>query len=527
MLDELALEDSDQILVRYPVIEDVPEERFLLECYPLDALVGDRVVDFAPLPLAGRHSVPTYEVSLFANGKQTALHLVTAPNRWCDHPGGEACLTPTGWYRLTGEGCDEEGRLETDLEQAWKRVLDTLEKLDWSGADPLFERLTLTVEAPFYDRKLALDHHLISTSEALHEDLYFSALDLIRRRKGLPAGSRTLQPGQLAPDLHFRTDKVRVKVASTRDPVDAEIRPDLSTVADDLETADRWLPPAALSGHLDALGGTALVTTSRNGRPVEARHIEADGPVLFVSAGQHANETTGPIGALRAARRLKGQTSVVVAPMVNPDGYALFGDLCRTCPDHMNHAARYTAGGDDLEYAARGFENEIHHRVREEYGAWLHLNLHGYPAHEWVCPFSGYLPRGFEAWTLPKGFFLILRVHAGWRAAGEQVLETIARRLSQSDRLARFNADQLARYRRYAPHMPFEIRYGIPCHVSETDYGLFPVTLITEAPDETIYGEGFRLQHDAQMESVLAAAECLPDIEPVRQERVGPPDGSR
>ena len=32
-----------------------------------------------------------------------------------------------------------------------------------------------------------------------------------------------------------------------------------------------------------------------------------------------------------------------------------------------------------------------------------------------------------------------------------------------------------------------------------------PVTLITEYPDETIYGDAFRLAHTTQMNTVLAA----------------------
>jgi hypothetical protein len=36
-----------------------------------------------------------------------------------------------------------------------------------------------------------------------------------------------------------------------------------------------------------------------------------------------------------------------------------------------------------------------------------------------------------------------------------------------------------------------------------------PMTLITEYPDETIYGDAFRLAHSTQMATVLAAAEIF------------------
>ena len=52
------------------------------------------------------------------------------------------------------------------------------------------------------------------------------------------------------------------------------------------------------------------------------------------------------------------------------------------------------------------YEIGARNQALELSGAQLHLNLHGYPAHEWTRPFTGYLPRGFELWTIPKGFFL-------------------------------------------------------------------------------------------------------------------------
>ncbi len=38
---------------------------------------------------------------------------------------------------------------------------------------------------------------------------------------------------------------------------------------------------------------------------------------------------------------------------------------------------------------------------------------------------------------------------------------------------------------------------------------LYPVTLITEATDETIRGEAFRIAHEAQDRTVLAVAGAL------------------
>src|SRR3546814_15204122 len=102
----------------------------------------------------------------------------------------------------------------------------------------------------------------------------------------------------------------------------------------------------------------------------------------------------------------------------------------------MHHAARYTALGDDLEYRehAPWFERAARNHAFEISNAQLHLNLHGYPAHEWTRPCSGYLPRGFEMWSLPKGFFLIIRYRESWRATALALLDHFTRNLRSEER---------------------------------------------------------------------------------------------
>ena len=123
-------------------------------------------------------------------------------------------------------------------------------------------------------------------------------------------------------------------------------------------------------------------------------------------------------GTLRAAQRLAARpgSHFAFCPLENPDGYALHQRLIRTNPRHMHHAARYTALGDDLEYrtGAELHEKAIRLEAEARLPALLHLNFHGYPAHEWTRPLSGYVPRGFEVWTIPKGFFLVMRHGEGW-----------------------------------------------------------------------------------------------------------------
>src|SRR5690606_33438352 len=132
---------------------------------------------------------------------------------------------------------------------------------------------------------------------------------------------------------------------------------------------------------------------------------------------------------LRAARRLLAdpEVNIAIIPVENPDGYALHGRLCEGNPRHMHHAARYTSRGNDLEYGrdTQLFEKGARIKALEMSGAKLHVNLHGYPAHEWTRPFTGYLPRGFELWSIPKGFFLVMRHDAAWAEQARTLIEAI------------------------------------------------------------------------------------------------------
>ena len=134
------------------------------------------------------------------------------------------------------------------------------------------------------------------------------------------------------------------------------------------------------------------------------------------------------------------------------------------------------------------------------------MNLHGYPAHEWTRPFTGYLPRGSEMWSIPRGFLLILLYNPGWKSQGMAILDAVIDALSAYTPIVDFNNEQRRRSGIYA-ESPFPFRRGIPVIVEEQTEEMFPVTIITEAPDETVYGDTFRLFHTAQMKAVLAAAQ--------------------
>jgi hypothetical protein len=276
-----------------------------------------------------------------------------------------------------------------------------------------------------------------------------------------------------------------------------------------LDLLDSAAHPDRIAAEMDRLGGQRLTALSRQGRQVAGLYQAGPGAAVLISGGQHANETSGVVGALRAAQTLKtrGNAHFALIALENPDGYALHRELRTQHPHHMHHAARYSALGDDIEYRERAplYEREVRERALALSDAQLHINLHGYPAHEWTRPLSGYVPRGFELWTIPKGFFLILRHHPGWQAQGRALLEHVSTALLKVAGLPAYNARQMALYEHHAGDLPFEVIHGTACTQTETTRPGAPVTLITEFPDETVDGERFRFAHTVQMETVLAA----------------------
>ena len=469
-----------------------PAARFKLETFPLAGLLDTNRIEFV------RSTVP---MSYVIDDDE-----VFAPNR--THADG--ALSPCGWVRAYRAGDiltpvrDEP--VETEYEQVFRAVMDAVARHDWGRDTPYFDTLEIAVAIPGIE--MALDWHdeVVSTREALHEDLYFSLLEFFQRHAGRPPGDRGLQPGQIVPEIVAGEGDTRVRVTLEAHRVEAEPPGD----AGDLDLIERPLTAGEIATALAALGGEPFLHRSVQGRAIPGLFRAGTGPGIAVTAGQHANETSGVVGALRAARRLMAETGMAFAlvPQDNPDGYALHQRLRAGNPRHMHHAARYTALGDDLEARTAPPLHEKAARMEAiaRSGAVLHLNLHGYPAHEWTRPLTGYLPRGFEMWSIPKGFFLILRHGPGLGAQAEPFLRALTARLADDPALAAFNAAQLAVWEAHAGAADFPVWNGIPCMVAERGGQPTPFQLITEYPDETIYGDAFRLAHTTQMRTVLEAA---------------------
>jgi len=495
--------------VRYPLHPQAAPNRYTLEAYPLAALLAGVDVAFeagGPELLAPLR----YRVALHYAGGRVEEHDVFAPNLLADGPDGPA-LSPTGWLRLT----DAQGALRhdaavrTEYQAVFDAALQCVRAQPWRD-EPYFERLQLRADIPAIEFALDVDEALVSTCEALHEDLYFSLLEHFQRLSGRPPGDRGLQPGQIVPDVRPHAGPARLRIAAL--PFEPAAADAPAPLPRPLEETDAPLAPAHIAGQMAALGGWPFQALSRQGRPVLGTYFAGPGPAVLISAGQHANETSGVVGALRAAHVLRagGDAHFALIAAENPDGYALHRQYCTVHPRHMHHAARYSALGDDVAYREREPRREQQARIDALAlsGARLHVNLHGYPAHEWTRPLSGYLPRHFELWTLPKGFFLVMRHHAGWRAQAERLVERVTAQLARVPGLVAFNARQTALFEAHAGRRGFDLVNGIAVTLGESDREMAPLALLTEFPDETVYGERFRFAHTVQCATVLAAVQA-------------------
>ena len=527
-LEEIDTVGLRRATVHYPVRDDANEKRFRLEAYPLSPLLPGVDLRFAP-----GSAETEYRVELERRDGGMESRSVFVPNRIREDHLGERVLAPTGWLRVTGPE-DARPRIDepvvTEYEAIFERAMNAVRAHDWGTREPYFEQLVIRAEVPDAEQRLAFGEECLSTCEALHEELYFSILEFFKHRAGRPIDDRTTRPGQIVPDIRQGAASPRVRVTLETPAADEGAaraaagaaalsrlpsRPfrrtsaafaapavSLDAAAAPLAITEVWAATAALEGR-------PFSARSRQGRPVPWVYRPGRRPAVVVTGGQHANETTGVVAALRAARRLAADpgASFAVIPLENPDGYALHRRLCGANPRHMHHAARYTALGDDLgsRSSEPWYEKEARLEAQRLSRAALHINLHGYPSHEWTRPLTGYLPRGFQTWSVPKGFYLILRHHGGWRSRAGEFLEAVTSRLAAVPGLADLNRAQIAAAEAHAGERPDPILHWIPCQVTEDDAAPFPLALITEFPDETIYGDLFVLGHTVLMETVLAA----------------------
>ncbi len=203
--------------------------------------------------------------------------------------------------------------------------------------------------------------------------------------------------------------------------------------------------------------------------------------------------------------------------MENPDGAALAYELQKLTPYHSLHAGRYSSLGVDIGSLV-GQNNPLlpEARVRRELmDRWrpdIYLNLHGYPSHEWVQPFSGYVPYLFRDYWIPKGWFafyrsLRLSIFEPWASAARELEKFIIEEMKSLHNFSQSSQKFYDRYFRWAtrwsPHAAqLELYDGVNLYAkrrSSQETKLTPRTQITyveetlELMDETAHGSWLEL----------------------------------
>lgn len=491
------LHPPEEVHLRYPVFPGEHPERFLLEAYPLAGWLTDLGVTFTH---AGQ-ATGSYDLVVDGQTERVEISCRTALDAT-----GQPWLRPTGRLDLQLDSAVRSYRFFTDAERCWDTYLGWLRQVAWPAQPPFFSVLRVTAGISEPDDALPYGLEASSMTEGLSEELYFGTLDFFQHRAGVAQGSRDLQLGQMIPVVHSRPGcpaSLRIEVLPPQRANTSLVTP----LPPSLESLDRPLWSGEIRACLEDLQEPLLEVLSVQGRAVTACCRVGEGRGVLVTAGQHANESTGVVAALRALQTLTSPLPLGFIPLENPDGYALFEELRAVAPQHMHHAARYTALGDDLGYRQRPpfFETEIRRELFERLDPVLHLNLHGYPSHEWTRPFSGYLPRGFEAWTLPKGFVLILRYRSAWAQQARELAQALADDLQQNAALMALNEYQLQVYEQQTSVRPYELIQGTPFVFAEDADLACPLTVITEYPDETITGPAFLLGQSAQYQVIGSA----------------------
>ena len=332
----------------------------------------------------------------------------------------------------------------------------------------------------------------------------------------------------------------RIEVAA-REPV-ARRGPDLHRdrplTPEEVLAAARVLNDGDRSVHLRPVAETlrgnptvSLEAYSPTGPSASRVRLADWKPTLLVSARQHANEPTSTnadflwLSRLLGGEQLLKGFNVVFHPLENPDGARLYTALCQLAPHHMHHAARYTSLGTDVHASPTIAgrvppERRLHEEAERRWAPILHLNNHGYPAHEWARPYSGYVPPHFGDWSLPFGYMTILIMAAEAGELVKPLQESVGAALGNAG-LEAFTAAQVARTLRYrSPDaLPFEFGGAFPFMIrlheagengpgQKSPPGL--LTVISEVPDESVWGERWQacvLAHQRINSAVVATLE--------------------
>jgi zinc carboxypeptidase len=302
------------------------------------------------------------------------------------------------------------------------------------------------------------------------------------------------------------------------------------------------------------------ITLPTSSELVSLAKYSAYKPTIFITGRQHANEVSSTSHILKLAENLVTDSAyksilkrvnVILHPVENPDGAQMAFDLAKLTPTHMLHAGRYSALGQDVgSGAGSGLlpESLVRGKMWREWLPDIYLNPHGYPSHEWVEQFSGYVPPQFRIYWSSRGWYTTIGGVRDPRypeiaQSTDALRDAIAREINSNNDVHNMDVTTQARYRRWGyGYGPFvygqEIYKDTAIYYSDLETGeprgsrrLPPpragqplaraamnqwpqVTFFsggTEAPDETAQGEWLNLVTKAGFSYLMANVKFLRD----------------
>jgi hypothetical protein len=192
-------------------------------------------------------------------------------------------------------------------------------------------------------------------------------------------------------------------------------------------------------------------------------------PTLFVTGRQHANEVSSTSHILRlsellvsdpAYRPILKKINVIIHPVENPDGAQMAFELQKLTPHYMLHAGRYSALGMDVGSQVGQAdpllpEALVRERVWRNWLPDIYLNPHGYPSHEWVQQFAGYVPPGFRTYLSSRGWYTSVNTlrdprYPQYAQAVESLREYIVRGINGNADVRAMDLRAQSRYRKWA-----------------------------------------------------------------------------
>ncbi|MBD3413454.1 MAG: hypothetical protein GF421_03360 [Candidatus Aminicenantes bacterium] len=350
--------------------------------------------------------------------------------------------------------------------------------------------------------------NIVLEAEMDQEESYLTLIETIRCYRELHDYGAILSPFDF-PSLHSIILRMKHEDISKEERVPV-ISPDVQqSESHSLEENEQIVPtkdiisPQMCLDIVDSLSVFESIHTYIGGRSYEGRDvpvIEAFTPMdpftsiprlitfkptLYCNGRQHANEVCATNYILRFTELLAKEdeyksfvnhVNFVFHPMENPDGAQLAYRLQKLTPFHSLHAGRYSTLGIDVGQQVNADHPILPEALvrKELYDRWLpdiHLNLHGYPSHEWVQQFSGYSPFLFRDYWIPRGWFVYYRtvslpIYRKWARAGEDLKKYIIENLNSFEDIRSSNQSLYNRYFRWAarwhPHMNhLEIQSGV------------------------------------------------------------------